>query len=351
MKIYTIRASIASACMLASIALSSTAFAQAPTVVVGSVAAPMPVFCKWIDSNVRLGATDAQTGGSVTALQQYLSDQGYFNASYVGTGRFGPLTLSAVAHYQAAQGLPATGYVGPMTRGVILKHCGIIVPPKQTVSISYLSPQSAKVEASVIISGNGFISSNTILMDGMVIAHGVSPQPAMMRPCYANSYCDSEAKLAFTVPDFLSPYCAPNMMCPMYVRQVTPGTYKIQVQNDNGTSNSVELQVIGSGGTGTLSVTGLDAPSSMPIGQSGTWTVHASVPDTAGTLHYSVVWGDENMGMNAQIMAPQSTTIQTTSTFTHSYARSGTYNPAFTISDDNGHAATVSGSVTITPLY
>ena len=53
----------------------------------------------------------------VTALQQFLSAQGVFNAA--PTGNFYSTTLDAVKKFQKANNIPATGYVGTMTLAAI----------------------------------------------------------------------------------------------------------------------------------------------------------------------------------------------------------------------------------------
>jgi hypothetical protein len=53
----------------------------------------------------------------VLALQQRLSEEGYFTVT--PTGYFGPITASAVMRYQAAHGIATTGYVGPLTRAML----------------------------------------------------------------------------------------------------------------------------------------------------------------------------------------------------------------------------------------
>ena len=132
------------------------------------------------------------------------------------------------------------------------------------------------------------------------------------------------------------------------MREVTPGQYSITVTNVSGTSNPATFTVTGSGGS-TLSVTGLSAPSSLAIGQAGTWTVQVSAQ--AGTnLRYSVVWGDE-VYYSAGIMAHTQSSVQASATFTHAYERSGTYTPIFTVTDDFGRSVSTSGTVTVTPLY
>jgi hypothetical protein len=128
------------------------------------------------------------------------------------------------------------------------------------------------------------------------------------------------------------------------------------VQNPDGSlkSNTVNFTVTASGeSSNTLSINGLDTPSSLPLGTSGTWTVHATAGSGSGTLHYTVLWGDEvyakdTMGL---VMAPEPRPVQTSGSFTHVYQRSGTYTPTFTVTDDAGHRATTSATITVTPLY
>ncbi len=66
-------------------------------------------------------------GNDVTALQQFLSSQGYFNVS--ATGYFGVLTKAAVGNWQSQNGvanLGSAGYgiFGPLSRSYMLRSCG-----------------------------------------------------------------------------------------------------------------------------------------------------------------------------------------------------------------------------------
>ena len=68
------------------------------------------------------------SGPSATELQAFLGEQGYFNLpSGANLGYFGSVTKAALIKYQAAMGLPATGYFGPMTKNTIqnymMMHC------------------------------------------------------------------------------------------------------------------------------------------------------------------------------------------------------------------------------------
>jgi peptidoglycan hydrolase-like protein with peptidoglycan-binding domain len=56
-------------------------------------------------------------GASVRSLQEALAARGYLFATPNGT--FGPATLAALKAFQKANGVPATGYYGPLTRAAL----------------------------------------------------------------------------------------------------------------------------------------------------------------------------------------------------------------------------------------
>jgi peptidoglycan hydrolase-like protein with peptidoglycan-binding domain len=62
--------------------------------------------------------TVGSTGTNVAVLQSLMSELGYLSVPIgVPFGYFGSLTQSAVARYQAAQGVsPTAGYFGPITK-------------------------------------------------------------------------------------------------------------------------------------------------------------------------------------------------------------------------------------------
>jgi peptidoglycan hydrolase-like protein with peptidoglycan-binding domain len=60
--------------------------------------------------------TIGSQGADVTCLQEYLTATGHFTFAGGATGYFGPVTQSAVAAWQAANGVsPAVGYFGPIS--------------------------------------------------------------------------------------------------------------------------------------------------------------------------------------------------------------------------------------------
>lgn len=88
--------------------------------------------------------------------------------------------------------------------------------------------------------------------------------------------------------------------------------------------------------TGNLSITGVSGPTSLSVGQTGTWRVNVTAP-AGSQLSYNVFWGDEVMYDSAgsgDRLASQS--VVNTGTFTHTYTRAGTYTVTFGVSRDTG---------------
>ena len=84
----------------------------------------------------------------VSRLHEFLIKNGYLNIP-VATGNFYSLTREAVRSYQAKNGLPTTGYFGPLTRAKVNATAGIaeqIIPP-QTIEIPEAKPIEIPPEA------------------------------------------------------------------------------------------------------------------------------------------------------------------------------------------------------------
>ena len=71
--------------------------------------------------------------------------------------------------------------------------------------------------------------------------------------------------------------------------------------------------------------------------------MHAAT-NTSGNLSYTVDWGEESLMAR---MLSNDTMTQTEATFTHTYTVAGAYNPTFTVTDADGHKASVSASVVV----
>jgi peptidoglycan hydrolase-like protein with peptidoglycan-binding domain len=304
--------------------------------------------------NLRYGASDWNTGGAVSQLQSFLTSQGFFSNMYLGSGRYGVITIRAVAQFQAAHGLPATGYFGPMTRALVQQlTCGtVVVPPTQSLTLYSVTPSAAAVGSSMSVTGFGFTSSNNILIDGMLAVRGALVTSSVAIACTNSPTCHGgiNQTITFTLPSALSPNCPIGSYCALYINDLTPGVHTLSVQNENGTSNGIQFTVTGATNQ-PLSISGLSAPATLGIGQSGTWTVQVKARSATSNLYYSVVWGDEVAYGSASIMAPKMSTVQSSATFTHSYSRSGTYTPVFTVTDDSGASVSASNTLVVQPLY
>lgn len=90
-----------------------------------------------------------------------------------------------------------------------------------------------------------------------------------------------------------------------------------------------------------LEITGITAPTSLMVGETGTWTVEA-LSQTEGNLSYSVVWGDESDTRRMAVSTVDP--VQSSATFTHTYAAEGTYTPQFTVTNDAGTTVTQSAA-------
>ncbi len=74
--------------------------------------------CAIINRNLTRG----QSGDDVRSLQEFLTGEGFLNAT--ATGFFGPATASAVAKWQSTNNISAVGSFGPMSRERIKVWCG-----------------------------------------------------------------------------------------------------------------------------------------------------------------------------------------------------------------------------------
>ncbi|MGD0328297.1 MAG: peptidoglycan-binding protein [Minisyncoccia bacterium] len=82
--------------------------------------------------NFTKNLTVGSRGADVTALQQFLTDEGFYSGTI--SGYFGQLTKAAVIAFQKANNLPQTGYVGPLTLALLNK--GVVPTTPETTSSS-----------------------------------------------------------------------------------------------------------------------------------------------------------------------------------------------------------------------
>lgn len=202
-------------------------------------------------------------------------------------------------------------------------------------------PQSAREGASVTINGSGFSAGSAVVH----FYQNGAPYGTMGGVTVA-----SNSRIMFTVPEWIGEYCHPDMACNLLAKSLPPGSYTIAVETTNGISNQASFTKTTGGTTsGTISIAGIDAPSMLAAGATGIWTVRVNVSSAHPNLRYSVVWGDEETVGSS--IAPWVGPPQTSASFTHSYNAAGTYRPTFTVTDDAGHSATVSATVTVMSWY
>ena len=92
-------------------------------------------------------------------------------------------------------------------------------------------------------------------------------------------------------------------------------------------------------------ISGITAPIILKTGQVGTWTVNASDSQN-GSLSYAVDWGEKlPFSLLTKMASP---TFVQTSTFSHAYAKPGTYTVKFTVSNESG--ASTTGTTTVRVL-
>jgi hypothetical protein len=171
--------------------------------------------------------------------------------------------------------------------------------------ITLLTPSSAEVGATVTITGHDFDEDSTVKV-GTTSALNVDVA--------------SSTQITFEVPS------------------LALATYDVTVTDNDGTSNAIDLKVFDNG---KVSISGVDAPVKLDVGEEGTWTVHTET--NSDSLTYSVDWGESMMAR----MSSSEDMTQTSATFTHSYQNEGTYYPKFTVTDEDGKKASVSASVVV----
>lgn len=110
------------------------------SVVVTNTTTPPPQTCAAITRTLSAENTDAQTGGDVSRLQQFLAADSILYPEGLVTGFYGPATGRAVARYQESKGISQTGSVGPQTLASI--RCTTDNPTNEVFSATPLSGPS-----------------------------------------------------------------------------------------------------------------------------------------------------------------------------------------------------------------
>lgn len=95
-------------------------------------------------------------------------------------------------------------------------------------------------------------------------------------------------------------------------------------------------------------ISNFTGPTTLTVGQTGTWTVTASDPE-GGTLSYHITWGEIATALNSllQLAGLDNSGFVATSTFTHSYSAAGLYPVAVRVKDTAGGIAAASRFVRV----
>ena len=274
-------------------------------------------WCHTFSSNLKVG----DQNDSVSNLARALIREGFLNQDEVFQDartvlNFDEITAAAVTGFQekyaseilAPNGLAhGTGYVGPSTRAKLNQLYGCNTPPP-------ISTVPGCFPGALFSPTTGQSCSTPIVL---------ACRPGDLFSSVTGERCDKQPQVACT-------YASPPTGC----------TY-IKGPNYNPVGNCGLVLSCRTATTPVIS--GVSGPTSLQVGQQGTWTVKASDPK-GGTLYYNVAWGDEVMsqttpGTNMPMMGSQQTT------FTHSYSRAGRYTPTFAVSNSSGISRTSIGVV------
>src|SRR3989338_11222234 len=269
------------------------------------------------------------------------------------------MTAKAVAAVQADAGLSQVGIVGPATRAWFYKRCGGGGWNQNFIA----SPTSGTAPLQVVFNAR---SAPGVSVSSYSVDFGDGDSEPMFnnapQPYAASTGLDYSSQPPVTPMGAIHTYTSNGTYTAKLIYQppappcnAPPGAACTMVLPPSQVIGTVTITVDGTVVAGAPSITGLDGPASLAVGEQGTWTVHASVPPNADqNIRYSVVWGDEARDAFAGITSLASANnLQTSASFTHVYGSAGTYIPRFTASNSAG-GASASASVVVgkdtTPL-
>ncbi|QQG38102.1 MAG: PKD domain-containing protein [Candidatus Kaiserbacteria bacterium] len=270
------------------------------------------------------------SGDDVMSLQEFLRDEGYLSAN--ATGYFGPATAAAVAKWQSAEGISAVGSIGPLSRERIKIWCGaksdLSASPARgaaplAVEFTY-QPQGEEGQYYIDFGDGG-----GQLMDTRQIY-------CIRAPCVSPAVASHTYRSPGTYTATVSRYIACLHTEPRCLLAEPPplARAKVVVLDPSSASNKPPV------------VSGFSGPTSLTLNETGTWTITASDPEN-GPLSYAISWGDEWQDKGATRVSSAASSIQQETTFTHSYARAGSYRVTVVVTDSAGKEAKTSSSVQV----
>ncbi len=138
--------------------------------------------------------------------------------------------------------------------------------------------------------------------------------------------------------------------CPRSTPTIPDGQYTIQIceVSSNNCASSKSPFTIYSGTVNNQApvISGIDAPTTLAVGQTGTWTVHASDPQNS-QLSYYVDWSDTPTYPGNAMTSATPQFMQSTS-FTHAFTNTGTHTVTVYVRNAAGLNAQLSATVNVT---
>lgn len=249
---------------------------------------------------------------------------------------------SEQALYQASvQAYNAIAETPAYQRVIIRPVPTTTVLPVVRPRIDKFVPNSGAIGASVTIYGDGFRSRYYLApATATIYFNGNSVTRVLVQ---------SDEQISFVVPETVQPPlppCNDAFICAMpFPMKLTPGIYNVTVGVDGSISEPALFTITANDNRGPV-IDGVSGPTSLAVGQQGTWTIAAHDPEN-GQLTYRVSWGDELYYDSSPSAIPGDLYFKQQTTFTHVYNRPGTYTPTFWVHDNVGNVAKTSMSVAV----